>query len=250
MINFFRKKRKSLADDNKALKYTRYAIGEIFLVVIGILIALQINNWNEHRKDQTKEKATLNKFLQDLKSDSIYYQVNLRRVLSIDSLHKEIYLVGFKGKETIEHDKPNYIRRSLVYNPVARENDPNITIKINNSEIREEIQVYFRNMSAVYDSNYEHERVIFKIREFLRKNRIHKVQAWFDSEMLVTLESEVPEFIINRSDLVMLSKNEDFQQLLIESSIKLNEIKQTLTELIEDNTRLMMEVNNYIKEYD
>ena len=239
-----------MADDNKALKYTRYAIGEIVLVVIGILIALSINNWNEHRKDQTKEKATLNKFLQDLKSDSIYYQVNLRRVLSIDSLHKEIYLVGFKGKETIEHDKPNYIRRSLVYNPVARENDPNITIKINNSEIREEIQVYFRNMSAVYDSNYEHERVIFKIREFLRKNRIHKVQAWFDSEMFVTLESEMPEFIINRSDLVMLSKNEDFQQLLIESSIKLNEIKQTLTELIEDNTRLMIEVNNYINDHD
>lgn len=250
MINFFRKKRKKMADDNKALKYTRYAIGEIVLVVIGILIALSINNWNEHRKDRTKEKETLNKFLQDLKSDSIYYQVNLRRVLSIDSLHKEIYLVGFKGKKTIEHDKPNYIRRSLVYNPVARENDPNITIKINNSEIREEIQVYFRNMSAVYDSNYEHERVIFKIREFLRKNRIHKVQAWFDSEMLVTLESEVPEFIINRSDLVMLSKNEDFQQLLIESSIKLNEIKQTLTELIEDNTRLMIEVNNYINDHD
>ena len=42
MINFFRKKRKKMADDNKALKYTRYAIGEIVLVVIGILIALQI----------------------------------------------------------------------------------------------------------------------------------------------------------------------------------------------------------------
>lgn len=50
MINFFRKTRKQLADDNKALKYFRYAIGEIVLVVIGILIALQINNWNEHRK--------------------------------------------------------------------------------------------------------------------------------------------------------------------------------------------------------
>ena len=250
MLTFFRRIRRNLANDNQFLKYSRYAIGEIVLVVIGILIALQINNWNEHRKDQIKEKATLNKFLQDLKSDSIYYQVNLRRVLSIDSLHKEIYLVGFKGKEKIEHVKPNYIRRSLIYNPVARENDPNITNKINNNKIREEIQVYFRNMSAVYDSNYEHERIIFKIREFLRKNRIHKAQAWFDSEMLVDLESEVTEFIIERSDLVMLSKNEDFQQLLVESSIKLNEVKQTLTELIEDNTRLMEEVTNYINDHD
>lgn len=47
MIPFFRKIRKTLADDNKPIKYFRYAIGEVVLVVIGILIALQINNWNE-----------------------------------------------------------------------------------------------------------------------------------------------------------------------------------------------------------
>jgi hypothetical protein len=47
MINFFRKTRKKLSDDNKPLKYARYAIGEILLVVIGILIALSINNWNK-----------------------------------------------------------------------------------------------------------------------------------------------------------------------------------------------------------
>ncbi len=54
MINFFRKTRKKLADDNKPLKYARYAIGEIVLVVIGILIALSINNWNEGRKATNK----------------------------------------------------------------------------------------------------------------------------------------------------------------------------------------------------
>jgi len=47
MIPFFRKTRKNLADDNKPMKYMRYAIGEIVLVVIGILFTLQINNWNE-----------------------------------------------------------------------------------------------------------------------------------------------------------------------------------------------------------
>jgi len=50
MIPFFRKIRKKMADDNRPLKYMRYAIGEIVLVVIGILIALQVNNWNEKRK--------------------------------------------------------------------------------------------------------------------------------------------------------------------------------------------------------
>ena len=50
MIPFFRKIRKKMADDNKPMKYARYAIGEIVLVVIGILIALQLNNWNEQSK--------------------------------------------------------------------------------------------------------------------------------------------------------------------------------------------------------
>ena len=62
MINFFRKIRKKLADDNKPLKYMRYAIGEIMLVVIGILIALSINNWNEYNKERTKEKEALTLF--------------------------------------------------------------------------------------------------------------------------------------------------------------------------------------------
>ena len=59
MINFFRKIRKQLADDNKPLKYMRYAIGEIVLVVVGILIALSINNWNEARKVKQFEYGIL-----------------------------------------------------------------------------------------------------------------------------------------------------------------------------------------------
>ena len=55
MIKFFRKIRQNLLMENKTGKYFKYAIGEIILVVIGILIALQINNWNENRKDQINQ---------------------------------------------------------------------------------------------------------------------------------------------------------------------------------------------------
>jgi hypothetical protein len=65
MINFFRKTRKKLADDNMFFKYARYAIGEIVLVVVGILIALQLNNWNEERKRSSQEHS----ILLSLKSD-------------------------------------------------------------------------------------------------------------------------------------------------------------------------------------
>lgn len=54
MISFLRKMRQKLLWQNKVSQYLTYAIGEIFLVVIGILIALQLNNWNEQRKDQNR----------------------------------------------------------------------------------------------------------------------------------------------------------------------------------------------------
>jgi len=67
MFNFFRKKRKALAGENRSLKYMRYAVGEIILVVIGILIALQINTWNENQKLRTQEII----YLDNLKNDII-----------------------------------------------------------------------------------------------------------------------------------------------------------------------------------
>ena len=69
MIKFFRKIRQNLLMENKTGKYFKYAIGEIVLVVIGILIALQINNWNEHTKSLTLEKTYYCKIAEDLQVD-------------------------------------------------------------------------------------------------------------------------------------------------------------------------------------
>ena len=66
MIKFFRKIRQNLLSEGKTAKYLKYSIGEIILVVIGILIALQINNWNEERKTREKEVVYLNNIKSDL----------------------------------------------------------------------------------------------------------------------------------------------------------------------------------------
>jgi len=67
MLKFFRRIRYDLMENNKTTQYLKYAVGEIVLVVIGILIALQINNANEERKERTKEVG----FLSNLKVDLI-----------------------------------------------------------------------------------------------------------------------------------------------------------------------------------
>jgi len=74
MITFFRRIRQNLMSENRVSKYLIYALGEILLVVIGILIALQINNWNEFRKERELERVLLNGIYKSLVQDTIYLQ--------------------------------------------------------------------------------------------------------------------------------------------------------------------------------
>jgi len=69
MLRIFRSVRRGLSGEGSAGRYLRYAIGEIALVVIGILIALQINNWNEDRLDHRREHEYLDSMLADLRED-------------------------------------------------------------------------------------------------------------------------------------------------------------------------------------
>lgn len=83
MINFFRKIRRQTADENRFLKYARYAIGEIVLVVIGILIALQINNLNEERKLRQKEQVLLDQLKEEFQSnlDQLDRKIKMREIM-------------------------------------------------------------------------------------------------------------------------------------------------------------------------
>ena len=92
MIPLFRKIRKKMADDNKPLKYMRYAIGEIVLVVIGILVALQVNNWNENRIKLNESIIHLQSLKSDLEVDTIYFNQQKREAQKqVDN-----YLIFFK----------------------------------------------------------------------------------------------------------------------------------------------------------
>ena len=79
------------------MKYLRYAIGEIVLVVIGILIALQINNWNEQRKDRIIEKQILDEMLISLKSDNDIFKMLENRLMEKDSAIQNILDLREKG---------------------------------------------------------------------------------------------------------------------------------------------------------
>ena len=103
-----------MADDNKALKYTRYAIGEIVLVVIGILIALQLNNWNQSRKEKVIETSILKELLNDYHSDLLSLnediELNNRAINSNDIIKKAL------TNNQKHHDSLDFHFGSLQYN--------------------------------------------------------------------------------------------------------------------------------------
>ena len=100
MIKFFRNIRQTLIMENKTSKYLKYAIGEIVLVVVGILIALQINNWNEQRKEDKMGLQFLKGIQSDLEKDIILIDSVLKvnkqcfsLISSIDSVfHKKKFM--------------------------------------------------------------------------------------------------------------------------------------------------------------
>lgn len=85
MIKFFRKIRKNLVVQNKTSKYFKYAIGEIILVVIGILIALQINNWNSKRIQNINQLQLSKRLLQETKRNIIDFNTQKNTALKSKS---------------------------------------------------------------------------------------------------------------------------------------------------------------------
>lgn len=111
MINIFRKIRKQLANDNKPLKYMRYAFGEIILVVIGILIALQINSWNKDRIAKMEEIQILKNLHNEFQENE--YLLNEVVDINVKCFNTGVSIMGLFGKERWEI--ANYNIDSLIF---------------------------------------------------------------------------------------------------------------------------------------
>jgi len=129
MIKFFRKIRQKLLSENKFSKYLIYAIGEIFLVVLGILIALQINNWNENRKQQNKLQQNYHEILADLKRERDYANFIINKFEGQRKAYKD-YLESFSSTK---------ITRKSMYRKLLELNMEGYPIN-SNSSIVESLQ--------------------------------------------------------------------------------------------------------------
>jgi len=115
MIKFFRKIRYNLIEKNKTGKYLKYAIGEIVLVVIGILIALSLNNWNESRKNKIIKQQLIEDLIVELQSSKVILNdaIALGDSLIADG---QLYLKHIGSKElTIQIDSLKKLGDFITY---------------------------------------------------------------------------------------------------------------------------------------
>lgn len=157
MIKFFRRIRKSLLQRNKISKYFKYAIGEIVLVVVGILIALAINNWNEKSKENKKEATYLKNIQRDLKNQlqSIEDQIEYEKsyidasfyIMSSfkESSFKKIDTTFFK-QLTILQSRKTFVITDPTYTDLL--SSGNIDI-IKNKEFKDLLIQYYQELELV-----------------------------------------------------------------------------------------------------
>ncbi|MCA0931766.1 hypothetical protein LCM02_04830 [Lutimonas saemankumensis] len=211
MIPFFRKIRKKMADDNRPLKYARYAIGEIILVVIGILIALQINNWNEEQKTRVIEIKTLKEIRANLPLDLI--EIN-QDIAVMDSItHSGTAVLNYLNN----NDKPSETFKYNIH--VSRLNPHFDAVQgsysllqskgldiISNDSLRGAISKLYE-LSYPYYAKYETER-IFKINNIiLPKYTEYFSFIWNGSETFYSGTSEISEkgFFAMKNDITFIN---------------------------------------------
>ena len=117
MIKLFRKIRQNLLSEGKTGSYLKYAVGEIILVMIGILLALQVNNWNDNRISKEELIYALDKISTDLNRDINFLDNIILEGDKLDSLAKTILSKTYKLDEMSVPEKLNLFNTGLQYSP-------------------------------------------------------------------------------------------------------------------------------------
>jgi hypothetical protein len=222
-------------------RYFKYAIGEIILVVIGILIALQINNWNEQKKLKIQEVELLNYALENIKRDSILISDVLAELGDIINVHKDLISVVNNKKKPEDVKNINLIRKSFPNKAVTKKNNPDLTKEILDINLKKELLEYFLIMDKTEFVTDSHNKLIEeKLRAFLGENELLNYGSQFtgftDEVNLINTERFFEE--LNKSKL---------QQVLFEAGVKLNAMKINYEEFKIQNSHLKTVIETYLK---
>ena len=243
MFKFFRNIRQSLLMKDKITKYYKYAFGEIVLVVIGILIALSINNWNEARKNRIEQLILINNIIEDLRLDSIHINKSLSEVGNQKKLVDDLISKSLDNEKKLNYQFIGLLRFSSDFRPISQRNHSVSVSNLDDEFIRELLQGYFIEEDKVLDIFLEYVDIIHnKIRPYLSETGMHNLESLYkykDNESLhVPLHPEILEEQL---------KNIKFQQLLYERRLKTDSFENLLGSFQLQNEMLINELKQFIE---
>ncbi len=253
MIKFFRRIRQRLLTEkppdqtsraSKFSKYLIYAIGEIALVVIGILIALQINNWNEQRKDRINERELYSRILVDLQADENRIDEDIKYYKGDQSMLFDIYqeTQGLSRNDSLI----NYstIRASQIFDLVIESNYSKYIKEISKDYIREKIDDYFIKEDHVDEA---HERLSdykeIRIKPFLSKHGINNTKELFNNYQLDYYDLRETN-IFSDSKLKEQYGTLELDQILFDLGIRTSWTVSALEDLLAANKELQLNLKN------
>lgn len=183
MIKFFRIIRQKLLSDGKTGKYFKYAIGEILLVVIGILIALQINNWNSNRKAYNQELELYSKLLIDVNTNFNNIDWKKNELKNYQNVYYQIFNES-RGKA--EYD-PNMNYNFLYYVTLAEvdmsEKHSASLSSISNDSIRRLLNELIRAEKVVSDAYNDFNTIkIEQVKLFIHEHGIGDIENAFNDQ--------------------------------------------------------------------
>jgi hypothetical protein len=241
MIKFFRKRRYDLMEKNKIGKYFKYAIGEIVLVVIGILIALSLNTRNESRKIKNQEKELLNTILENIKLDStVISSVTERKNVIID-VHKNLvrFVNGAINNEKLKNI--DIVRSAIPSSIITKKNNPELSNKVFSNSIKNAIFKYYQDIELFEFAVENFNDIIEKeLRPFLAKKQLLNYGGQFgnigdDTILLIDVKKFLKEI-----------EKPELQQVLFEAGIKFSFIDYSMNNLRNSNERLKVEITTYL----
>ncbi|WP_235299586.1 DUF6090 family protein [Portibacter marinus] len=244
MLKFFRKIRFDLIKGHRVNRYILYAAGEILLVVVGILIALQINNWNETKKSIRAERELLSAVLENIKTDSLSLDSLLRRTETIIETHKE--LIGFsKGILTVEQiGNLDAVRRSEPNQLVTKKNNPNLSNQVRDLGVKKIILDYYLEIDWLnFTISNNNEIIEQRVRPFLGERRLLNYGNQFN-------ETSDQMNLVNRSKFIEEFKKDELKQLLFESGLKINIMQRVANRTLLKNQEVKKVISSYLKGYD
>ena len=244
MIKFFRKIRQKLLAENKFSKYLLYGLGEVILVVIGILIALQINNWNELRKNSENERDLYQRVIKDLKIDAIKLDEKIKYYKNDQSMHNHIYQQANGISDIDSLIDLSTIRSAQPFDLIIETNYSDFTKDIKDDKIRENINQYFRLEGFVRDASehlwgFKEEQ----LKPYLSKYGINDAAELFNNYELNYYELRKKN-IFSHSMLKEQYGTMELDQMLFNLGIKTSWAITALENILAANKNLQLELNN------